>query len=475
MKILTAILNFFKRIPAKFFAMDRLTKIIFTALVLLGLLAGAAGYNYVRSITRSMTLLNLPGAPILESPAAGTQEPITAEQEGGQPTLAPWDGNSRVNLLVLGGDFIAGRSDREYGHTDSMTVLTIDPASKTAGMLTIPRDTWVNVPGYGYYTINSAFFLGEKDKLPGGGAALAVETAENFLGIKIHYYAYVNFEVFIKFIDLIGGITVTPINDITVGRSGANYKDNLKAGVQYTLDGALALSYARDRYSSQMADFDRASRQQEVLLAIRNRIIGYNSFPQLVAQAPKLYQELQAYIKTNLDIPKAIQLASLALQLDTNNIKRGIIGIDMVVLASAPDGKSVNIPLPDKVRLLRDDLFAISGTAGPSAQPASGSTLVKDEAARVVVLNGSGAAGLAEKTAEYLRAQGMNVVQTGEAGQYYPNSRLEVFNAKPYSAKFITDTLRILSPSVTMDFNPALSVDLRIILGGDWAANNPMP
>ena len=74
-----------------------------------------------------------------------------------------------------------------------MILLTIDPLTKTAGMLSIPRDMWVNIPGFGYSRINTAYSLGEGSKLPGGGPELARKTVEQFIGVPIQYYAQIDF------------------------------------------------------------------------------------------------------------------------------------------------------------------------------------------------------------------------------------------------------------------------------------------
>ena len=89
-----------------------------------------------------------------------------------------------------------------------MILLTIDPLTKTAGILSIPRDMWVKFPGFGYSRINTAYSSGEGNRFPGGGPELARKTVEQFIGVPIQYYAQVDFHTFVEFIDLIGGIEV---------------------------------------------------------------------------------------------------------------------------------------------------------------------------------------------------------------------------------------------------------------------------
>ena len=121
------------------------------------------------------------------------------------PEAEPWDGSSRVTVLVMGLDYRDWEAG-EIPRTDTMMLATIDPITKTAGLLSIPRDMWVTIPGFDHAKINTAYYLGEVYNLPGGGPALAVQTVEEFMGVQIDYYAQVDFAAFVKFIDEIGGL-----------------------------------------------------------------------------------------------------------------------------------------------------------------------------------------------------------------------------------------------------------------------------
>ncbi|MFN2269649.1 MAG: LCP family protein, partial [Anaerolineae bacterium] len=119
--------------------------------------------------------------------------------EEGKP-LPRWKGTDRLNILVMGID----QREHEEGpwRTDTMLVLTIDPVTLSAGVLSIPRDLWVPIADYGEQArINQAHFLGEVYDYPGGGPALAAKTVQYNLGIHIHHYARVNFTAFEQVID----------------------------------------------------------------------------------------------------------------------------------------------------------------------------------------------------------------------------------------------------------------------------------
>ncbi len=111
--------------------------------------------------------------------------------------------------------------------SDTMILLTIDPLTKTAGMLSIPRDMWVNVPGFGYSRINMAYANGEGSKLPGGGPELAKKTVEQFIGVPIQYYAQIDFSTFASFIDEIGGIEIYNDENLRLDPLGTG-KDKIK-------------------------------------------------------------------------------------------------------------------------------------------------------------------------------------------------------------------------------------------------------
>ena len=466
--------NIFKRFGHNIRAMDSLTRIVFIVFLILALVTGVVAFSFTRNLTSSMTILNLPG--IAFDNGQTKVQPGAAAASGSQAsaiTPEPWDGTNRVTILIMGLDYRDWLSG-DTPHSDTMILLSIDPINKSASMLSIPRDSWVNIPGFGYGRINEAYFNGAAYKLPGGGPELARQTVEQFIGVPVQYYGVIDFGAFIKFIDEIGGVQVKPDEPVTIEKFGGGQEQVLEAGKNYTLDGELALAYARERHTSG-GDVDRAKRQQAVILAVRRRILKYENLPELIAKAPALYQDLSAGIITNLNVPDAIKLGVLVLQLDANNIKRGVIDYNMVIQTKSPQGEAILKPIPDKIRVLRDELFATAGSKSPIAAPNPGSTLVKDEAAKVVIWDGSGVPGLADRTAEYLRGQGINVIQVGDAGGYASGTKIEIFNGKPNTVNFLAQLMGVASANIWNTYDPSQGLDVRITLGGDWAQNNKLP
>src|SRR6185436_10667995 len=181
-----------------------------------------AGFIFVRGLITCWTITPLPGmtpSTCGTLSGGGLTEPTLNEQ--GTP-IAPiadlppaisipdsnlppaWDGASRITVLLIGLDYRDYIANAGAPRSDTMILLTIDPLTKTAGMLSIPRDMWVNIPGFGYSRINTAYSSGEGSKLPGGGPELARKTVEQFIGVPIQYYAQIDFFTFVEFIDLIG-------------------------------------------------------------------------------------------------------------------------------------------------------------------------------------------------------------------------------------------------------------------------------
>ena len=400
-----------------------------------------------------------PGAAVVPTPGAAA---IVLPE--------PWDGASRITVLVIGLDYRDWEAGEGPPRSDTMILLTIDPLSKTAGMLSLPRDLWVNIPGYGYGKINTAYSLGEGNRLPGGGPELARKTVEQFLGVPVQYYAQVDFMTFVRAIDEIGGVKVEIEERICIDPLETDADVCLDPG-RYTLDGRLTLAYVRTRDTAG-GDVDRANRQQQVMMSLLDRLRDPGYFAEIVTKAPALYNELQSGVNTNLSLDNALRLAMLVRDIRLSDIKRGVIDYEMVTIGSSPDGLYIFKPIPDRIRVLRDEIFT---SAGPLSPLASGdlTTLALTEAARLNVLNGAYVPGLASSTGDYLTSLGLNVVSVGNTGEY--NRTVIVLHAgKPYTVAYLVQILNLQSTAqIVVDFDPAAASDIDIYLGYDWIQNKP--
>lgn len=412
-------------------------------------------------------------------PGSGTLEP-----DPSSTVLAPlvdlppaWDGATRVTVLIIGLDYRDWEAGSGAPRSDTMMLLTIDPQTKTAGMLSIPRDMWVNIPDFEYNRINTAYSLGESWKLPGGGPGLAVRTVEEFLGVPIQYYAQIDFLTFERMIDEIGGVKITPFQTVSVDAMGdKDIPVTLEAGVTVALPGNLALAYARARHTED-GDVDRAKRQQEVIFGIRERVLNY--WPMLVPKIYPLYQELSSGINMNMSLEDALRLALLAREISLNDINKGVIDYTMAVpiTLNLPDGggtADVLKPIPDQIRVLRDQIFTSGGALSPLAS-GDPTQLMQAEGARVAVLNGSYAEGVAGRTSDYFKSQGMNVIRTDNTTEKVAVTLLVDYSGNPYVLKYLMAVMNIGPSQVRTRFDPNAQTDVDIIIGEDWAYNNPMP
>ena len=487
---------------------DKFTAIILSVFAVLAVGTAIIAFNLVRDVVAGWGITDIPGAPVDTSGTAsngniavpnGPQASQPMQSAGG-PAAKAWDGSRRVTALLMGLDFRDWEANEPASRTDSMMLITYDPVSNTAGMLSIPRDMWVYIPGFDYGKINTAYYLGEVNKLPGGGPALAVQTVEQFMGVPIDFYAQIDFNSFIKFIDEIGCIDIKVRVPITIDPLGQSNTRTLQPGTQ-PLCGADALAYARQRHTDG-GDFDRALRQQEVILAVRNQIFNLGKLPELISKSPKLYSDIASGLRTNLTLSQVVQLALAAQKVPKENIKQAIIGTDDCQIAMSADGLSILIPNPDQIRIRRDSIFASGGPLAPvalaptaveaanaqanapsdvegaTATPipvADLTTLMVNEQARLMVQNGTSTGGLAERVGQYFQSIGMNVIGTGNASQPYSAMTLVDYSGKPYTMKFLAQLMQIPSDHIFSQYDPNQPGDVAIIIGDNWQSIPNLP
>ena len=391
--------------------------------------------------------------------------------EPGKP-LPRWEGTERVNVLVMGVD----QREQEQGpwRTDTMLVLTIDPVTMSGGMLSIPRDLWVPIPGYEEGRINTAHYLGDIYDYPGGGPALAAKTVQYNLGVPIHHYARLNFTAFERLVDLIGGIDIyveEEISDPTYPDEAYGYDPlYIPAGRQH-FNGEMALKYARTRHSVG-GDFDRAERQQQVLMAVFEQVTRLDLLPQLAPRAPELWKTLQGAVVTDLTMDQSIALAQLASQVASENIRYVVIDENYTQFWSTPDGQQVLIPVRDRIRELRDYIF--TNEAPLPQQVEDPSARLETEAATIEVLNGTTTAGLAALTSDYLQQEGLQVTHADNADRSdYPESLVIVYTGKTYTAEYVTRLLGLPLTAVVHGADPNAEYDISVIVGADYRPPEP--
>jgi LCP family protein required for cell wall assembly len=248
------------------------------------------------------------------------------------PTLPPLPNALRdpVNILLLGVD---RRPNAEEGvRSDTLILVHIDPVEKWASMLSIPRDSVVNIPHIGYAKINAAYSYGfnnaaaiysDGTEPDAAGAALAAEAVEQFLGVKVDFTAQVDFHGFEALVDTVGGVVVdvpTPLLDAEYPTEDYGVERiYIPEGLQ-VMNGHTALIYARSRHAS--TDFDRSRRQQVVLRAVLEQVRA-RGLLENVGKLPEWATVLEQNVRTTLpisDLGMINGLATLARELKSDRI-----------------------------------------------------------------------------------------------------------------------------------------------------------
>jgi polyisoprenyl-teichoic acid--peptidoglycan teichoic acid transferase len=208
-------------------------------------------------------------------------------------------------------------------------------------------------------------------------------------------------------------------------------------------------------------------------------VLSPENFPMLVGQAQQFYDEFSAGIKTNMPFDVALRLGVLARDIPVESIKQGVIDYTMVSLDNTTLGgadAAVMKPLPDKIRVLRDEIFTSSGAISPLAAQSDPTALMQADGARVRVLNGSFSPGLDVNTGNYLISQGVPVTEVGTADRAYDTTTVVLYGPKLYTLKYLQSMFGIANPAqIVISPNPSSTVDIEVRLGNDWANNNPMP
>lgn len=373
----------------------------------------------------------------------------------------------RTTILLLGVD---ARPGQTVMRTDSIILLTFNPETNSAGMLSIPRDMKVRPSALNRdMKITSVYPAGEAIGYPGGGATLLEETITELLGYEIDHYVIVNFDGFKQIIDLIGGVDI----DVPYEIYDDKYPDenygylppvHFLPGKQH-MDGDTALKYARTRHADN--DYARAGRQQQVIMAIKDKVTAQGQMAALLPRLPGLAVAMANSVQTDIPIDKALTLARVMDDMDLSNIARVVINPKMGTV-NPMDGDLGYTLTPDlpKVRAAADAIFS-DKLSEPSTEEAQRAA-VEAEAANIVLLNGTQEKGLASKVQAKLVAQGFNVTTVGNAERAdYTESALVIYG-DPKQATVDALMTWFGIPESRVSTQPAATdKDIVVIVGSD--------
>lgn len=281
-------------------------------------------------------------------------------------TPGPGDGE-RTNILVIGIDSTPWRTATL---TDTMMVVSLDPVGRTVSMMSIPRDLVGTPLGNGDVfgpKLNSLMSYADAHPavFPKGGVQALEDAVGALLGIPIHYHATIDFIGFMKIVDTLGGVDV----NVAKGFTDSEYEYGRQKGFSITagghhLDGLNALGYVRARKAPGESDFTRAARQQEVLLALRDRATRSGS---LLFQLPALLDALGDTVRTDLPVDRLPVLAVLADEVKSDAIVRVVVRFPLVKGGRNEYG-SVQFPDIAAIRAVSNEVFSDPGTP-PSPWP----------------------------------------------------------------------------------------------------------
>jgi LCP family protein required for cell wall assembly len=373
-----------------------------------------------------------------------------------------------INVLLLGTD---QRPDEgEIANTDTMILLTFDPNNQTAGMLSLPRDLWVPIPGFGYETkINTAYAIGASESYPGGGAQLAKDTVSSFIGQPVQYYARINFRGFVELVDMIGGVDVVVENTIYDDKYPTDdYQTQvfyLEAGTQH-LDGETALKYVRTRNVDD--DYGRAGRQQQVIRAVVDKVLRADMLPTLLTNLPNLLYTMRSSIETDVPMSLQLELANYLRGNSVREVRQLVLDNQYGTETYADNGAWILLPDRARVRTALATFFA------PPTNPELVAAANPDWV-RIEVLNGTGEPGVAAATRDLLVSQGWQVVSIGDADRSDYGRTIIINYGVPDDLVQKVGTDLELEPSLSSlhGLNASAPVDVRIVVGRDFLSHLP--
>ena len=428
-------------------------KTVAAILFVLLILAGYFGYRTYKTLNKVIVKNSGPTAEGLKT------ENVAVEKLKGE-------GDGRVNILLLGvGD--AGHSGQEL--SDTMIVASYDPKTKDVAMLSIPRDLYVKVPNNGFSKINSAHAFGEQYK-EGAGPDLAKKTVSEVLGIPIHYYIRTDFTALKQAVDTVGGVDIDVLSTLIdpdypcEKNEGKVCGFSILAGPQH-FNGSSALKYARCRKGNCGDDYGRAKRQQDVLVALRQKATKLN----ILANPAKVVEILDIVgknVRTDLQVWEIERLTQVARETDPSKITSKVLDIDTTGLVKNSQVGAASVVVP------------VAGIGNYSAIQAFVRSIfvdgyIKQEAATIQVENGTAQLNKAQLVSELLKSYNYNVISAvpADATSYKKTQIIDSSKgSKPYTIQYLEKRFGVKATPAAQDSaeqKPAVA-DVRIIVGTDY-------
>jgi LCP family protein required for cell wall assembly len=394
----------------------------------------------------------------------------------------PTDGNDglgsqgqAMNLLLVGNDSRASASPEQLDelnteattgiNTDTMILVHVPADGSRASFVSFPRDSYVEIPGYGSDKLNAAYAYGYQEvaedapdaEKQAGGAQLLIRTLSRLTGLQIDHYAEVDLLGFFNLSNVVGGVEVNLCEPVQDDFSGVD----LPAGVQ-TISGEQALAFVRQRHGLPRGDFDRIVRQQTFIAGMIRKMLSDN-----VLLDPGKQRELVEAAAQSLTVDDSLDLFGLAAQMQS--VTTGAIEFQTIPYVGddrdAQDRYILRLEDEETLHEFFADLSAEPEEPAAEATPAAPATVAPSEVS-VHVFNGSGTPGLAASAAADLEAGGYTVVGTGNADSS-DHETTEVRHA-PGDEALATTLAAAVPGAVAVPSDDATAGTVQLVLGSDF-------
>lgn len=382
--------------------------------------------------------------------------------------------DDRINILLLG---MGGLGHDGPFLTDTNIIVSLKPSTGQVAMISIPRDLGVKIPGLGWYKINYVNALGESQK-PGQGAELAKEIIEKTFDLDIHYYVRADFAAFKEIIDEVGGVTVE-VERYFIDRMYPA-ADNEYQTVEFfpgaqTMDGQRALIYVRSRHGSngEGSDFARAKRQQKILLALKEKLLSFNTLANPL-RLNNIRKSLEKHISADLEFADIMSLLRLGKEANLNQIIHFVLNDSpdgFLRTGYSPAGAFILEPKTGDFEVINKTIKNIFAALPAAADDTPAQAKPALPANQIEIQNGTWIAGLAARLKKRLEDENFSIATIGNTAAR-PQSVSGIYqirdSSSPAVLQALQEELRLpIRENLPADITPTSTTEILIVLGED--------
>jgi polyisoprenyl-teichoic acid--peptidoglycan teichoic acid transferase len=406
-------------------------------------------FHLTLTLLLSLLLISTAAAQDATPTSEPIPEPMPLVDEGGQDI---------IHILLIGA---ATTNPDNPGLTDSLMVVSVNRSAGAVSVVSIPRDLYVYVPGFGMKKINTAYYYAETQLGEGQGFPVLIDTVEYNLGLEIDFHARVDFSGFTEIIDAVGGIDITVdcvirdwrlISPELDKQVAENYEMFTLGIGRWRMDGDLALWYVRSRKTS--SDLDRGRRQQDVLRALWRKLRAEGVFEHL----PQTWAALTDSVVTDMTLADVVGMAPMAATIETSDIQYYRFRQRHEVRnAVSSEGQAVLMPQREAIISLMQEVVL-----PPNFNQ------IQTELPTVALVNAGGVPNMEYVAADRLELEGFRTVVIEE-----PNTQFRNYNhivdytgaLKDNPVESIMDVLGVTAEGVAEEPDPNRAYDFKVYIG----------